>query len=95
MNLRIITKNRAADLEIGFLKKSFSKPNGLEAAMPTAWKLKLFYLMSKMCDIFRKRLSGANIVGAFGHVPWRRSGQFAFFKNQREQRKQRMTKMKI
>ena len=28
MNLRIITKNRAADPEIGFLTKSISKPNG-------------------------------------------------------------------
>ena len=37
MNLRITTKNHAADSEIGFLKKSmkFSKPY-----MPTAWELK-------------------------------------------------------
>ena len=36
MNLRIITKNHAADPEIGFLTKSISKPY----SMPTAWELK-------------------------------------------------------
>ena len=36
MNLRIITKNHAADPEIGFLTKSISKPNGRATAMPTA-----------------------------------------------------------
>ena len=41
MNLRIITKNRAADPEIGFLTKSILKPNGCATAMPTAWKLKV------------------------------------------------------
>ena len=39
MNLRIITKNHAADPEIGFLTKSISKPNGRATAMPTAWEL--------------------------------------------------------
>ena len=39
MNLRIITKNHAADPEIGFLTKSISKPNDRATAMPTAWKL--------------------------------------------------------
>ena len=39
MNLTIITKNYAADPEIGFLKKSISKPNGRATAMPTAWEL--------------------------------------------------------
>ena len=39
MNLRIIIKNHAADLEIGFLEKSISKPNGYATAMPTAWEL--------------------------------------------------------
>ena len=38
-NLRIITKNRAADPEIGFLTKSISKLNGRAMAMPTAWKV--------------------------------------------------------
>ena len=42
MNLRIITKNRAADPEIGFLKKSISKPNDRATAMPTAWEIKYF-----------------------------------------------------
>ena len=39
MNLRIITKNHAADPEIGFLAKSISKSNGSATAMPTAWEL--------------------------------------------------------
>ena len=39
MNLRIITKNHAADTEIGFLKKSISKPYGRATAMPPAWDL--------------------------------------------------------
>ena len=39
MNLRIITKNHAADPEIGFLTKSISKPNGRATAMLTAWEL--------------------------------------------------------
>ena len=41
MNLRIITKNHAADPEIGFLTKSISNPNGCAMAMPTARELKL------------------------------------------------------
>ena len=39
MNFRIITKNHAADPEIGFHTKSISKPNGRATAMPTAWEL--------------------------------------------------------
>ena len=39
INLRIITKNHAADPEKGFLAKSISKSNGCTTAMPTAWKL--------------------------------------------------------
>ena len=39
MNLRIITKNHAADPEIGFLTKSISKLHGRATAMPTAWEL--------------------------------------------------------
>ena len=39
MNLRIITKNHEVDLEIGFLKKSISKPYGRATAMTTAWEL--------------------------------------------------------
>ena len=41
MNLRIITKNHAADPEIGFHTKSISKPNGRATAMPTAWELSI------------------------------------------------------
>ena len=36
MDLRIITKNQAADQEKGFLTKSGSEPYGRETAMPTA-----------------------------------------------------------
>ena len=39
INLRIITKNHAADSEIGFLTKSIRKPYSRHAAMPTAWEL--------------------------------------------------------
>ena len=39
MNLRIITKNHAADPEITLLTKSISKPNGCTTAMPTVWEL--------------------------------------------------------
>ena len=38
MNLRIITKNFAANPEIGLLAKSISKSNGCTTAMPTAWE---------------------------------------------------------
>lgn len=41
INLRIITKNHAADPEIEFLAKSISKPEGCATAMPTAWELTL------------------------------------------------------
>ena len=39
MNLRIITKNHAADPEKGLLTKSISKSYGRATAMPTAWEL--------------------------------------------------------
>ena len=39
INLRMITKNHAADQEIGFLTKSISKPYGRAMAMPPAWEL--------------------------------------------------------
>ena len=41
INLRVITKNRTADPEIGFLNKSILKPYGRAAAMPTACDLML------------------------------------------------------
>ena len=41
MNLRIITKNRAADPEIGFIIKSLSQSYGLATTMPTAWELRM------------------------------------------------------
>ena len=39
INLRIITKNHAADPRIGFLTKSISKAFGRATAIPTAWEL--------------------------------------------------------
>ena len=39
INLRIITKNHAAEPEIGFLIKSISKPYGRATAMPAAWEV--------------------------------------------------------
>ena len=38
INLRIITKNHAADPKKRFLAKSISKSNGYATAMPIAWK---------------------------------------------------------
>ena len=42
MNFRILIKNHAADPEIGFLTKSYSKPYVPAMAMPTAWDLRQF-----------------------------------------------------
>ena len=39
MNLRIITKNHAANPQIGFLTKSISKLIDRATAMPLAWEL--------------------------------------------------------
>ena len=39
INVRIKTKNHAADSEIGFLTKSISTPNACKTAIPTAWEL--------------------------------------------------------
>ena len=43
MNLRIISKNHAADSEIGFLKKSILMPYGRATAIPPAWELRFFF----------------------------------------------------
>ena len=53
MNLRIITKNHAADPEIRFLIKSISKPFGRATGMPPAWGLdyeifNTYYLLLKL-----------------------------------------------
>ena len=45
MNLRLITENDAAYQEIGFLTKSMSTPYGRAMVMPTAWKLRVFFLI--------------------------------------------------
>ena len=50
MNLRIITKNHAADPEIGFLTKLISKPYGRATAMPLAWGLVKVYMKIRNCD---------------------------------------------
>ena len=39
MNLTIVTKNHAADPEIGFLVESILKSNGCATAIPTVWEL--------------------------------------------------------
>ena len=39
MNLRMITKNHAAETEKGFLSKSISKPYDQTMAMPLVWEL--------------------------------------------------------
>ena len=44
MNLRLITKNHAADPEIGILTKSISKPYGRATAIPPAWELDIVFL---------------------------------------------------
>ena len=54
MNLRIITKNQAADPEIGFLAKSISKPNGYAMIMATAWELRSKLTVYYNQDIFSK-----------------------------------------
>ena len=41
MNLRIITKNHTAGPDVGFLRKSISKPYARATAMPLAWELSI------------------------------------------------------
>ena len=48
MNLRIITKNYAADPEKELLTKSIPKPYDRTKAMPQAWELTLW--LSTLCD---------------------------------------------
>ena len=50
MNLSIITKNHAADPEIGFLAKPISKFNGYATAMPTAWELTYSDFLIFFCE---------------------------------------------
>ena len=51
MNLRIITRNQAADPEIGFLRKSISKPYGRETAMPPALELNFGHLVKPQVQL--------------------------------------------
>ena len=51
MNLSIMTKNQAADSEIGFLTKSISNLNGYAMVMPTAWELKYLNYPVRSCKI--------------------------------------------
>ena len=48
MNLRMITKNYAADLEIGFLAESISKSNGCATAMSTVLELSVIKILQIM-----------------------------------------------
>ena len=48
MNLRIITKNHAADPEKEFFKKLISKPFGRATTMPTAWELNRKRFLNKL-----------------------------------------------
>ena len=50
INLRIITKNHAADPEIGFPTKSISKPYDGATAIPPAWEL-TFYILSIISEL--------------------------------------------
>ena len=65
MNLTIMTKNHAADPEIGFLAKSISKSNGCATAMPTAWELRghfgPFLNYSELSDI--DLILGPEVIG--------------------------------
>ena len=53
MNLRMITKNHAADPEIGFLTKSISKPYGRATAMPPASELRMLkFFIQKLSHFY-------------------------------------------
>ena len=67
MNLKIITKNHAADPEIGFLTKSTSEPNDCATAIPTAWELRIkirkhFQFGSRINSSRSSELSGGKIA---------------------------------
>ena len=62
MNLRIITKNHAADPEKGFLTKSISKPNGCARAMPTAWELRESFEKIIANEIIINKIDLAKII---------------------------------
>ena len=87
MNLRIITKNHAADPEIGLLAKSISKCNGYATAMPTALESKWF--KNGLCKasvkfnfIFYFTLSfKVDIEKLFYNSSLNHSSNFGLFKN--------------
>ena len=54
INFRIITKNLAADPEIGFVTKSISKPYGRAMAMPPV--LELNFVSKDETNIFKKQV---------------------------------------
>ena len=74
MNLRIITKNHAADPEIGFITKSISKPYGRALAIPTAWEISksdvVFKVRSKILnfDSDSKDIAFKSIFLITGHL---------------------------
>ena len=58
MNSSIITKNHAADPEIGFLIKTISKPYGRATAMPTTWELNLtFESLAESTNLINRNLA--------------------------------------
>ena len=71
INLRILTKNRASDPEIGYLTKSISKPKGRLTGMPTAWELTTSFGNSKDALVVVSgefRLSDCEALAAFNMI---------------------------
>ena len=58
----MIMKNHAADPEIGFLTKSYSKPYVHTMAMPTAWDLRQFGSQNFVKSIKDQEFSQREIV---------------------------------
>ena len=59
MNISILTKKHAADLELGFLKKSISKTYGCATAMPIALELIILRFA-----VFRTLFSGTEVLSS-------------------------------
>ena len=63
MNLRITTKNHAADPEKRFLAKSISKSNGCTTGMPTALELKAY--KDRLFWVWYRRVKDLNFEFVF------------------------------
>ena len=71
MNLRIITRNHAADRKIRFLTKSISKPFGRAMAMPRAWELmRIGSVNFKRLFNRTERFVLFNIIKTFHMIIW-------------------------